>query len=617
MKHLFLSILLVMITNFNFGQQKMGSIRGVIIDKSDQSLLPFVKIILIDSSLNQIAYTSTDFEGKYTISNLKSAEYVMEVNYVGYVTVKNKIKILSDSIHSINFELSSNSEALNCVEISYSSVSISKMASRVSVRRSDLKNKSSEGVLSATESYAKLNDNTFKNVNKKPLSTLSIDVDNASYSNIRRFINNGKMPPKDAVRIEEMINYFSYDYPQSKKDEPFAIDMEYTDCPWNKKNKIARIGIQGKNIPFENAPANNLVFLIDVSGSMNTPNKLELLKAGFNLLVNQLRKNDKIAIVVYAGAAGVVLESTNGMNKSEIKNAIYILEAGGATAGGEGLKLAYNIAKENFIKNGNNRIILATDGDFNVGISGQGELQRFIESKRNDHIFLSVLGFGNGNYKDDTMELLADKGNGNYYYIDSRMEAKKVLVKELGATLNVIAKDVKIQVEFNPMFVKSYRLIGYVNRVMDNEDFNNDKKDAGELGAGHNVTVLYEIIPANKNVQPTNYKYQNGLTVNDSEATQSDLLTVKFRYKNPKGKKSKLLTKVLLAKLIPLKLATNNTKFALAVSEFGMLLRKRKSKEKLTYNSILKLATDSKGEDIEGYRAEFINLVKKVMIIDS
>jgi len=478
MKHLILSMLLVLLTNFSFGQPGTGTIKGIITDKSDKSVLPFVKIIIIDSASNQIGFAATDFDGKYLISNIAPGNYLLEVKFIGYAIIKSKVSVYADSIQIINHELSAEQEMLNCVEISYSSASINRMPNKVA--RFGSKKRKNNDQINSTESYAKFDDNVFKNVNKKPLSTLSIDVDNASYSNVRRYINDGNLPPVDAVRIEEMINYFSYDYPQPKNKEPFAVDMEYTDCPWNKKHKIVRIGIQGKKIEFEDAPANNLVFLIDVSGSMNSPNKLELLKIGFNLLVNQLRENDKVAIVVYAGAAGVVLPSTKGVNKSEITKAINLLEAGGSTAGGEGLKLAYTIAKENYIMNGNNRIILATDGDFNVGISGEGELERFIESKRNDNIFLSVLGFGSGNYKDDKMEILADKGNGNYYYIDNEMEAKKVLVKELGATLNVIAKDVKVQVEFNPNFVKSYKLIGYVNRVMDDEDFKNDKKDAGE-----------------------------------------------------------------------------------------------------------------------------------------
>ena len=335
MKHLFLSLLIIFLTHLTFGQPNTCSIRGMITDKSDQTELPFVKIVIKDTSLNNIAYAATDFEGKYLISNLKSGTYIIEINHIGYVSVKINIKILPDSLYEMNFELNSNSETLDCVEIRYSRIPVASIASRVIVRRSDIRKRTNKGVENSTESYAKFDDNVFKNVNKNPLSTLSIDVDNAAYSNVRRFINEGSLPPKDAVRIEEMINYFSYDYPQPIKDEPFAVDMEYTDCPWNKKHKIARVGIQGKNIAFENVPANNLVFLIDVSGSMSAPNKLGLLKTGFNLMVNQLRENDKVAIVVYAGAAGVVLPSTNGMNKNDIKNAINKLESGGSTAGGE------------------------------------------------------------------------------------------------------------------------------------------------------------------------------------------------------------------------------------------------------------------------------------------
>lgn len=345
-----------------------------------------------------------------------------------------------------------------------------------------------------TEEYGRITENEFLAAVNNPLSTFSIDVDTASYSNVRRFINQGQLPPADAVRIEELINYFKYKYPEPDGDEPFSISAELAACPWEPAHKLVHIGLQGKRIPLANAPANNLVFLIDTSGSMDSPDKLPLLKSAFKLLTDQLREQDRVAIVVYAGSAGLVLPSTSGSDKKTILSAIDKLEAGGSTAGGAGIDLAYEVARTSFIPSANNRVILATDGDFNVGVSSDGDLLRLIEREREAGVFLTVLGFGAGNIKDSKMELLADKGNGNYAYVDTIHEARKMLVSGLGGTLNTIAKDVKVQVEFNPANVQAYRLIGYENRLMRAEEFNDDKKDAGELGAGHSVTALYEII---------------------------------------------------------------------------------------------------------------------------
>ncbi|MCA9399721.1 MAG: VWA domain-containing protein, partial [Candidatus Omnitrophica bacterium] len=383
-----------------------------------------------------------------------------------------------------------------------------------------------------TEDYDRIYENEFLAAIDNPLSTFSIDVDTASYSNVRRYLNNNQLPPVDAVRIEEMVNYFSYNYPQPQGNDPFSITTDAAVAPWNPDHQLIRIGLQGKVMSGKELPPSNLVFLIDVSGSMNDPNKLPLLKSAYKMMVNQLSQNERVAIVVYAGAAGTVLDSTPGSNKQAILEAIDRLSAGGSTAGAQGIQKAYDIAKSNFIKGGNNRVILATDGDFNVGVSSDSELTRLIEEKRKEGIFLTVLGFGTGNYKDNKMEKLANKGNGNYYYIDTEREAKKVLVNELGSTLFTIAKDVKIQIEFNPAQVQSYRLIGYENRILAKEDFNDDTKDAGELGAGHSVTALYEIIPARLGeniagkVDPLKYQAKN--MVNSQE-----LMTVKLRYKQP------------------------------------------------------------------------------------
>ena len=473
-----------------------------------------------------------------------------------------------------------------------------------------------DGQKVSQEEYDNFNENQFLAVNKEPLSTFSIDVDKASYSNMRRFINQNQLPPKDAVRIEEMINYFDYEYKQPTGEHPFSITTEYTNCPWNENNKLVSIALQGKEIDMDKAPANNLVFLLDVSGSMNSSHKLGLLKSGLELLIDELRKKDKVSIVVYAGAAGVVLKPTSGDKKEKIKKALQQLQAGGSTAGGEGIELAYKIAKKYFIKKGNNRVILATDGDFNVGVSNDDDLIKLIEEKREDDIFLSVLGFGSGNYKDSKMEKIADKGNGNYAYIDNILEAKKVLVKEMGGTLLTIAKDVKLQIEFNPTHVKSYRLIGYENRKLNNEDFNDDKKDAGELGSGHTVTALYEIVPASSNLEDETdeLKYQAQPLVNNN-SKPNEILTVKFRYKEPKETESKLISHVVYDEFKQFENASENLKFSSSVIEFGMVLRDSRHKGTSNFKEIIKLAKSSKGKDDEGYRAEFIKLVETAELI--
>ena len=403
-----------------------------------------------------------------------------------------------------------------------------------------------------TENYEIIYENSFLSPLMSPLSTFSIDVDAAAYSNVRRYINSGYLPPKNAVRIEELINYFDYDYPQPESDLPFSFTTEVSSCPWNQNTKLVHIGLQGKKMETKELPPNNLVFLLDVSGSMNYPNKLPLVKSSIKLLVKQLRQSDKVSIVVYAGAAGLVLDATSGADKRKIYDALDALSAGGSTAGGAGIELAYKIAKENYIENGNNRVILATDGDFNVGISSDGELVDLIEEKRDDGIFLTVLGFGTGNYQDAKMQKLADKGNGNHAYIDNINEAKKVLVNEMNATLLTIAKDVKLQIEFNPAKVISYRLIGYENRILQAEDFDNDKKDAGELGAGHTVTALYEIVPHNSEV-PQNrnehLKYQT-VGLNEEAYNSNELFTIKFRYKEPDSDTSKLIVKSIKDKTV-------------------------------------------------------------------
>ena len=459
-----------------------------------------------------------------------------------------------------------------------------------------------------TEGYSTIHENGFKKPVDDPLSTFSIDVDAASYSNMRRFLGYGQLPPKDAVRIEEMINYFQYDYEQPSGNDPFSIQTELTIAPWNSKHRLVQIGLQGKKIATEDLPPSNLVFLVDVSGSMQSANKLPLLKASFKMLVNELRPQDKVAIVVYAGAAGLVLPPTTGGEKGTIMKVLDELTAGGSTAGGAGIELAYKTAKAHFVEGGNNRVILATDGDFNVGASSNAAMERLIEKKREEGVFLTVLGYGMGNYKDDKIEILADKGNGNYAYIDNIKEAKKVFVNEFGGTLFTIAKDVKLQVEFNPAKVQAYRLIGYENRLLDAEDFNDDKKDAGELGSGHTVTALYEIIPVGVNSEflkdIDDLKYQSRA---NSEKGSDEWLTVKFRYKQPDGEKSKLIVRGLKTESDEM---SKNLQWASAVAGFGMLLRDSKFKGDLTYQQVMNQAKGALGKDAFGYRKEFVDLVE-------
>ncbi|WP_163408447.1 VWA domain-containing protein [Flavobacterium ajazii] len=463
------------------------------------------------------------------------------------------------------------------------------------------------------EDYDTFVENAFESPKTAPLSTFSIDVDNASYTNIRRFLNNGQQVPKDAVRVEEMVNFFKYNYPQPKDQHPFSINTELSDSPWNSKNKILKIGLQGKNIPTEDLPASNLVFLIDVSGSMSEMNKLPLLKQSMKILVNELRSKDKVAIVVYAGAAGLVLPPTSGDEKKTITDALDQLNAGGSTAGGAGINLAYKIASENFIKNGNNRVILATDGDFNVGDSSNTDMEKLIEEKRKTGVFLTCLGYGMGNYKDSKMEILADKGNGNYAYIDNIQEANRFLGKEFKGSMFAIAKDVKIQIEFNPKQVQSYRLIGYENRKLRPEDFKNDAIDAGELGSNHVVTALYEIIPAGVSSEyvtslPDDLKYTKNQEV--ASNFNNELATIKFRYKKPDGDKSIEMVQVIENKAVALEKASEDFKFSSAVAWFGLKLRDSKLISNKSSEEIIKLAKQGNSNDDEGYKAEFIRLVE-------
>ncbi len=462
-----------------------------------------------------------------------------------------------------------------------------------------------------TEEYGHTEENPFLAVSAHPLSTFSVDVDRASYSNVRRFLLDGQAPPKDAVRIEELVNYFPYGYGEPAGDDPVAIHTELAPAPWKPQHELLRIGLQARRVDLRGLPPSNLVFLLDVSGSMQEPNKLPLVKASLAMLVNTLRPNDRVAIVVYAGSAGLVLPSTSGDEKPKILAAIEQLEAGGSTAGGAGIKRAYDEAVANFIRGGNNRVILATDGDFNVGVSSDGELVRLIEDRRKTGVFLTVLGFGMGNLKDSKMEQLADHGNGNYAYIDNLLEAKKTLVHELGGTLFTVAKDVKIQVEFNPARVRAYRLIGYENRLLADEDFADDAKDAGEMGAGHSVTALYEIVPVGAQTDvtirvPDSLRYQSVRAPGSGGG--SELGFVKVRYKQPDGDRSHLLSRPVGAEAT--RAPSMDFRFQTAVAEFGLLLKGSALRGSASFEDVITTARASQGADPDGYRTEFVRLAQ-------
>ena len=462
-----------------------------------------------------------------------------------------------------------------------------------------------------TEGYDHIQENVFHTAKDEPLSTFSIDVDTASYANVRRFLaQQHQLPPKDAVRIEELLNYFSYDYTPPTSRHPFAVHVESATAPWNETRRLVQIGIKAKEVDHGDRQPANLVFLLDVSGSMAQPNKLPLLKRGMKMLVEQLDRRDRVAIVVYAGASGLVLPSTSASQKTQILDALERLQAGGSTNGGAGIQLAYDIATRHFVRGGVNRVILATDGDFNVGTTNRGDLVRLIEEKRKSDVFLSVLGFGMGNYKDATLEELARHGNGNYAYIDSPLEARKVLVEEMGSTLVTVAKDVKIQVEFNPEKVQAYRLIGYENRMLEARDFNDDRKDAGEIGAGHTVTALYEIVASGQpidlpGIDPLKYRASDPVASGSSE-----MLTVKLRYKQPTGKHSTKLEIPFEDSGRTISDASTDLRFAAAVAGFGMLLRESDFRGDLTYAEVLSLARSGLGRDVGSYRAEFLRLVE-------
>lgn len=595
-------ILLLLMFCSGLGHAQYNAVSGTVTDLKNNNALVGV---LVTNQYTQVT-TLTDQNGKYSIKAKQGN--TLSFTFNGYASQEIIVKSKSQDV---NIQLEAD-KALDIheYELNEQVISVSKAPPKIRGINPMVSHaiRIPRPYPVNTESYAKIDDNSFQQVRYKPLSTFSIDVDKASYSNMRRMINNGSKIPKDAIKIEELINYFNYDYDQPRAKDPIAIETTLSKAPWNENHELLKIGLQGKEVSLKNIPASNLVFLIDVSGSMNSPNKLPLLKAAFKVLVEQLRPEDKVSIVVYAGAAGLVLPPTAGSEKETIIAALDGLQAGGSTAGSQGIELAYQTAEEHLIKNGNNRVIIATDGDFNVGPYKDSEMEDLIVEKRKSGVFLSCLGFGMGNYKDSKIETLAQKGNGNYAYIDTMQEAQRILGTEFGGTMYTIAKDVKLQLEFNPSLVQAYRLIGYENRLLNNEDFKDDTKDAGEMGSGHTVTAFYEIIPTGvdskylKDIDSLKYTEVKPVT-----NFKDELLTVKFRYKQPDSDKSKEIIHTVSSKI---EKVNSDFNFAAAVVMWGMYLRDSEYLNGATKEQIITLADQNKAKDSQGYRAEFVRLMK-------
>ena len=600
-------------------------VQGRVLDRATRQGLPGVTVLLKGTATS----VSTNAVGHYTLANV-SPHAVLVFSSVGYIT--QEWAVFAEQMPDVELVVSTKKLNESVVtgyglqgKIAGAHISRSaKMTDAASYAAPPAAYSSmplaypAQNEAGAGDTYAKIVENKFEDAAKTPLSTFALDVDGASYTNVRRFLNEGQLPPRDAVRVEEMLNYFTYHYPAplTTSPDPVHISTELSTCPWNASHQLARIGVQARRVETANLPPANLVFLVDVSGSMSGPDRLGLVQNGLKLLVRQLRPQDKVALVAYAGAAGLVLPATPGSQPRVILDAIDRLEAGGSTAGGAGLRLAYSVAIQNFQKEGNNRVILCTDGDFNVGESSEAAMEQLITDQRETGVFLSVLGVGRGNLRDSQMELLADKGNGNYGYLDNLDEARRVLVAQFGGTLFTVAKDVKLQVEFNPARVKHYRLVGYENRLLATEDFNNDRKDAGELGAGHTVTALYEIEPANSaNPLVDKLKYQPvapqwPATAAPDASVGAELLTVKLRYKTPQGLLSTLLSQPLTGAALPLEKASADLRFSAAVAEFGMLLRQSEQRGTATYAQAIQLADAARADDADGYRAELVRLIK-------
>lgn len=599
------------------GPAARAELIGFVTDARTGAPVAEAQVALVGERIGSL--TGTD--GRYRIvlaEDWAGREVTVQVQRIGYATARRTLNLGAGS-RTADFALEPHTVRLDELVVSGQAVEARRREMGIATSRLHAaspvadRNQTLPGRYNPnfhTESYALIEENEFRAARSAPLSTFSIDVDRASYSNVRRFVRQGVRPPIDAVRIEELVNYFPYGDPGPIDAHPLRITTEVAPAPWQPLHHLVRIGLKARDIDLESAPTNNLVFLLDVSGSMNSPDKLPLLKTAFRMLVEELRPRDRVAIVVYAGAAGLVLPSTPGSEKGVILDALESLEAGGSTAGGAGLELAYAVASEHFIEEGNNRVILATDGDFNVGASSDAEMIRLIEEKRRGGTFLTVLGFGTGNLKDSKMEQIADHGNGSYAYIDSALEARKVLVGEMGGTLVTVAQDVKIQVEFNPARVAAYRLIGYENRLLANEDFDDDTKDAGEVGAGHSVTALYEIVPVGVESpvelrDPGELRYQQ-VPDTGPRADTDELLFVKLRYQEPGGSESRLLTHPVRQVV---ERPSEDFRFAAAVAAWGMLLRDSEHCAGFGLGDVLTLAEGARGEDPDGYRAEFLELV--------
>ncbi|MDR0334162.1 MAG: von Willebrand factor type A domain-containing protein [Dysgonamonadaceae bacterium] len=585
------------------------TVTGKVTDAGNQ---PLIGVSVMVKGTN--SGVATDFEGSYRIQAQR--EDVLVFSYVGYLTREIRVE---RSIHNVGLEENmAVLEEMVVIGMGRTERRVASLSPSIPVTIEVMEAGSfysspvsvSYDAFQAEE-YNSFSENRFQSARENPLSTFSLDVNTASYSNIRRMINQGQMPPKDAVRIEEMINYFNYEYPNTTGEHPVSFTTEMAICPWNEQHRIVRIGVKAKEIPNEDLPQANLVFLIDVSGSMSSANRLPLVKSSLKMLLNNLRDIDRVAIVTYANNVREVLPSTPASDKQKIIDAIDGLVASGGTAGGDGIQRAYRIAEQNFIRGGNNRIVLATDGDFNIGISNPRELENFIETKRRTGVFLTVLGYGMGNLKDNRLQILSEKGNGNYAYIDNIQEAYKVLVHEFGGTMYTVAKDVKIQVEFNPAHVNAYRLVGYESRMLNKEDFNDDTKDAGELGAGHTVTVLYEIIPAgveNRFGSVDNLRYQQRESMPSVTNFSNELMTVKLRYKDPESDVSKRFDMPVANSLN--RNPSADFKFAMSVAMFGQLLRDSDFKGSSDYQKVIALAREGVGRDEQGYRKEFIRLAE-------
>jgi len=609
-----IAVLIIVGIIYVCAQSNILTVTGKVIDADTND--PLAGVSVVEKGTNN--GTVTDASGNYSINTEKGKRLVF--SYLGY-----KKQEVNVSKAKINVSLKSDKKELNefvlAAPMEYKEAARKSYTTPVSDQRNYhlISPPPYSYDSEKNEEYTSFAENRFQDPKTNPLSTFSLTVDVASYSNVRRMINQGQKPPKDAVRVEEFINYFSYDYPNPTGKHPVNILTETQACPWNKQNLLVRIGVKAKEIPSENIPASNFVFLIDVSGSMESPNRLPLVKSSLKLLTNNLRDKDRVSIVVYAGAAGEALPSTSGADKQKIFEALDALNAGGSTAGGAGIELAYKVAQKNFIKGGNNRIILCTDGDFNVGVSSEKGLENLIEEKRQTGVYLTILGYGMGNYKDSKLQVLSQKGNGNHAYIDNLQEANRILVKEFGSTMYAVAKDVKMQAEFNPAYVSAYRLVGYETRLLNKEDFNDDTKDAGELGAGHTVTVFYEIIPVgvkNPYGSVDELKYQKN---SSSEAVQgvknNEMMTVKLRYKPLDSNSSlKMETPVLFTDKN--KSPSADYTFASAVAMFGQLLRNSDFKGTATYDDVVALAGKGFGEDKQGYRREFVRLAEAMKQIE-